>query len=46
MSDETMGAENDVPSDVDRVLSKPPKLYDLRTALAELTANAAQPRQA
>ena len=39
-------AENDVPSDVDRVLSKPPKLYELRAALAELTANAAQPRQA
>src|SRR5437660_1823589 len=39
-------AENDVPPDVDRVLSKPPKLYELRTALAELTANATQPRQA
>ena len=39
-------AENDVPPDVDRVLSKPPKLYELRTALAELTVNATQPRQA
>jgi PAS domain S-box-containing protein len=30
-------AENDVPQHVDRVLSKPPKLQDLRAALAELT---------
>ena len=30
-------AEGDVPPDVDRVLSKPPKLRELRAALAELT---------
>jgi PAS domain S-box-containing protein len=32
-----MLAENDVPAGVDRVLSKPPSLADLRTALADLT---------
>jgi len=32
-----MKAENDVPPHVERVLSKPPKLYELRAALAELT---------
>jgi PAS domain S-box-containing protein len=31
-------AENDLPEHVDRVLGKPPKLTDLRIALAELTA--------
>jgi signal transduction histidine kinase/ActR/RegA family two-component response regulator/uncharacterized membrane protein affecting hemolysin expression len=31
-------AENDIPPHVDRVLGKPPKLIELRTALAELTA--------
>jgi PAS domain S-box-containing protein len=31
-------AEDDVPEFVDRVLGKPPKLPELRTALAELTA--------
>jgi PAS domain S-box-containing protein len=31
-------AERDIPEHVDRVLSKPPKLHDLRAALAELTA--------
>jgi signal transduction histidine kinase/ActR/RegA family two-component response regulator len=31
-------AENDVPSYVDRVLSKPPRLSELREALASLTA--------
>jgi len=30
-------AENDTPPHVDRILSKPPKLSALRTALAELT---------
>src|SRR6185312_15864698 len=30
-------AENDMPEHVDRVLSKPPKLQDLRAALADLT---------
>jgi len=30
--------ENDVPQHVDRVLSKPPKLCELRAALAELPA--------
>jgi len=34
-------AENDTPPHVDRILSKPPKLAALRTALAELTAGAA-----
>jgi signal transduction histidine kinase/ActR/RegA family two-component response regulator len=32
-------AEGDVPPHVDRVLSKPPKLRELRTALAELVAS-------
>ena len=36
-------AENDVPANVDRVLSKPPRLIELRTALAELTGGEAQP---
>jgi CheY-like chemotaxis protein len=31
-------AENDIPPHVDRVLGKPPKLIELRAALAELTA--------
>jgi hypothetical protein len=31
-------AENDVPQDVDRVLSKPPKPGELRAALADLTS--------
>jgi PAS domain S-box-containing protein len=35
-----MLAENDVPAGVDRVLSKPPSLADLRTALADLTRKA------
>jgi PAS domain S-box-containing protein len=33
-------AENDVPQHVDRVLSKPPKLHELRAALLELTSGA------
>ena len=33
-----MVAENDIPAHVDRVLSKPPRLHELRAALAELTA--------
>jgi len=32
--------ENDIPAHVDRVLSKPPKLAELRAALAELTKGA------
>jgi PAS domain S-box-containing protein len=32
-------AEEDIPLHVDRVLSKPPKLQDLRTALAEVNAD-------
>jgi len=40
-------AENEIPPHVDRVLSKPPKLAELRAALAELTqgvpANASRP---
>lgn len=35
-------AEGDVPLNVDRLLSKPPKLRELRVALAELTGNATQ----
>ncbi len=35
-------ADGEVPPHVDRVLNKPPKLRDLRTALAELTAVGAQ----
>jgi signal transduction histidine kinase/ActR/RegA family two-component response regulator/uncharacterized membrane protein affecting hemolysin expression len=35
-------AENDIPSYVDRVLSKPPRLAELRAALAELTAGSAR----
>jgi CheY-like chemotaxis protein len=31
-------AENDIPPHVDRVLSKPPRLAELRAALAELAA--------
>ena len=34
-----MHAQNDVPSDVDRVLSKPPKLSELREALASLAGS-------
>jgi len=30
-------AEDEIPEFVDRVLGKPPKLHELRTALAELT---------
>jgi signal transduction histidine kinase/ActR/RegA family two-component response regulator len=33
-------AENDIPAHVDRVLSKPPRLAEVRTALVELTAAA------
>jgi CheY-like chemotaxis protein len=35
-------AENDIPPYVDRVLSKPPRLAELRAALAELTAGPAR----
>ena len=35
-------AENDIPPYVDRVLSKPPRLAELRAALAELTAGSAR----
>ena len=31
-------AENDIPAHVNRVLNKPPRLHELRSALAELTA--------
>jgi signal transduction histidine kinase/ActR/RegA family two-component response regulator len=34
-------AENDIPAHVDRVLSKPPRLAEVRAALAELTKAAA-----
>jgi len=34
-------AENDIPPHVNRVLSKPPRLHELRTVLAELTAKPA-----
>ena len=33
----SLRADNDLPAHVDQVLAKPPKLADLRTALAELT---------
>jgi CheY-like chemotaxis protein len=36
-------AENDVPSHVDRILSKPPRLVELRAALAELADGQSQP---
>jgi signal transduction histidine kinase/ActR/RegA family two-component response regulator/uncharacterized membrane protein affecting hemolysin expression len=40
-------AENDVPAHVDRVLSKPPRLAEVRDALAELTTPPdAQPQRA
>jgi hypothetical protein len=32
-----MVAENEIPPHVDRVLSKPPKLVELRATLGELT---------
>jgi PAS domain S-box-containing protein len=35
-------AQNDVPPHVDRLLNKPPKLHELRSALAELTAGAGE----
>jgi CheY-like chemotaxis protein len=34
-------AEGDIPPNVDRVLNKPPKLRDLRTTLADVTAGSA-----
>ena len=34
-----MEAEQDLPTHVDRVLNKPPKLHELRSALRELTAS-------
>jgi PAS domain S-box-containing protein len=34
-----LAAQNDIPPHVNRVISKPPKLHDLRMALSELTAN-------
>jgi signal transduction histidine kinase/ActR/RegA family two-component response regulator len=36
-----LAAENDVPHGVNRVLSKPPRLHELRIALAELSESAA-----
>jgi CheY-like chemotaxis protein len=36
-------AENDVPACVDRVLSKPPRLIELRTALVELSGRGPRP---
>jgi CheY-like chemotaxis protein len=36
-------AENDIPRHIDRVLSKPPKLAELRAALAELTGHSSRP---
>jgi CheY-like chemotaxis protein/anti-sigma regulatory factor (Ser/Thr protein kinase) len=38
-------AENDVPPHVDRILSKPPRLSDLRVALLQLTEERAGPAQ-
>jgi CheY-like chemotaxis protein len=37
-----MEAEQDLPTHVDRVLNKPPKLHELRTALRELATSASQ----
>lgn len=37
--------EQDIPPHVDRVLSKPPRLRELRAALAELTADIGQTKQ-
>jgi PAS domain S-box-containing protein len=37
----SLRADNDLPAHVDQVLAKPPKLADLRTALAQLTAGRA-----
>ncbi len=39
-------AENDIPPHVNRILNKPPRLNDLRRALAELTADQPLPREA
>ena len=39
-------SEGDVPPHVDRVLNKPPRLLDLRTALADVTATASPPKVA
>jgi hypothetical protein len=39
-------ADNDIPPHVDRVLSKPPRLHELRAALAGLTANEKPPAHA
>jgi signal transduction histidine kinase/ActR/RegA family two-component response regulator/uncharacterized membrane protein affecting hemolysin expression len=39
-------AENDLPPHVNRVLNKPPRLQELRTALFELTAVSARPAAA
>ena len=41
-----MLAEDDVPTHVDRLLSKPPRLHELRAALADLTNDIAEPREA
>lgn len=38
-------AENDIPVHVDRVLSKPPKLQELRATLVEVTAGVGEARQ-
>jgi ActR/RegA family two-component response regulator len=38
-------AENDIPLHVDRILSKPPRLSDLRVALMQLTEERADARQ-
>jgi signal transduction histidine kinase/CheY-like chemotaxis protein len=42
---ERLVAEHDVPPHVDRVLNKPPKLHQLRAALAELTASSVEAGQ-
>ncbi|MEJ1963084.1 MAG: ATP-binding protein [Gammaproteobacteria bacterium] len=39
-------AENDIPPHVDRVMNKPPRLNDLRTALADLTSSSGEARPA
>lgn len=42
---ERLLAENDIPDHVDRLLKKPPRLSDLRTALAEVTQESAAARR-
>jgi signal transduction histidine kinase/CheY-like chemotaxis protein len=40
-----LSIENDIPAHVNLVLSKPPRLHELRAALAEVTANTVAPKR-